>query len=66
MERLLTHKLQREHDLLALDAKARNEQFCAHAPGLANRIPRTHLASYLGMTDVSLSRFRRQLKQDAG
>lgn len=65
MERLLTHKLQREHDLLALDAKARYEQFCAHAPGLASRIPLTHLASYLGMTDVSLSRIRRQLKQDA-
>lgn len=65
MERLLTHKLQREHDLLALDARARYEQFCALAPGLAQRIPLAHLATYLGMTDVSLSRIRRQFKPPA-
>ena len=61
--RLLDSKLQREHDLLALNSRQRYQKFCEHNPGLAQRIPLTHLATYLGLTDVSLSRLRRQLGQ---
>lgn len=59
LARLVTHKLQREHDLLALDGRRRYAQFCERQPKLAQRIPLLHLASYLGLTDVSLSRIRR-------
>lgn len=57
--RLVMGKLQREHDLLALDARARYQAFCQRHPGLAARVPLKHLATYLGITDVSLSRLRR-------
>jgi CRP-like cAMP-binding protein len=59
LERLLTGKLQREHDLLALDGRRRYEAFCRRFPVLAERVPLVHLATYLGLTDVSLSRLRR-------
>ena len=62
LEILLTRKLEREHDLLTLDGRQRYEKLLRDAPGLATRIPLVHLASYLGMTDVSLSRIRRQLR----
>lgn len=59
---LLHRKSQRELDLLTLDGRARYQRFCQLEPGLAARVPLVHLASYLGLTDVSLSRIRRQLK----
>ena len=59
LARLVTHKLQREHDLLALDGRSRYAAFCQRHPQLATRIPLVQLASYLGLTDVSLSRIRR-------
>jgi len=59
LEGLLTSKLQREHDLLALDGRRRYEAFCRRYPAWAARVPLVHLASYLGLTDVSLSRLRR-------
>lgn len=62
LDRLITHKLQREHDLLTLDGRRRYEVFCHREPVLAQRVPLNHLASYLGLTDVSLSRIRRQTR----
>ena len=61
---LLDNKLQREHDLLALSAMQRYQKFIDTQGSLIGRIPLNHLATYLGMTDVSLSRLRRQLKKD--
>lgn len=60
LDRLITHKLQREHDLLTLDGRRRYEAFRHREPALAERVPLNQLASYLGLTDVSLSRIRRQ------
>ena len=60
LERLLTAKLQREHDLLALDGRRRYVASCQRFPALAERVPLVHLATYLGLTDVSLSRLRRR------
>lgn len=62
LSRLLDSKLQREHDLLALSAMQRYQKFLTTHGSLAERIPLNHLATYLGITDVSLSRLRRQLK----
>lgn len=63
--RLLHRKSQRELDLLTLDGKARYQKFCRQEPRLAERVPLVHLASFLGLTDVSLSRIRRQMKNKA-
>ncbi|MCW7540448.1 Crp/Fnr family transcriptional regulator [Aquabacterium sp. A7-Y] len=63
--KLLTGKLQREHDLLALDGRRRYETFCQRFPHLAARVPLVHLATYLGLTDVSLSRLRRAQRESA-
>jgi CRP-like cAMP-binding protein len=60
--RLLDGKLQREHDLLALNGQQRYKKFCTNHPQLAERIPLVHQASFLGLTDVTLSRLRRKLK----
>lgn len=62
LDRLITHKLQREHALLTLDGSTRYQQLCEREPHLAERVPLSQLASYLGLTDVSLSRIRRKLK----
>lgn len=60
--RLLHRKSQRELDLLTLDGKARYQKWCLQEPSLAERVPSVHVASFLGLTDVSLSRIRRQMK----
>lgn len=63
--RPLTGKLQREHDLLALSGRQRYEAFCRQFPALSSRVPLLHLATYLGLTDVSLSRLRREMRDHA-
>jgi len=54
----------REAVLLTGDAEARYHWLEQHEPWLLKRsIPQYHLASYLGMDAVSLSRLKRKLKQ---
>jgi CRP-like cAMP-binding protein len=61
VERLYLRKAQREFELLALDAMGRYRSLLAQHPGLEHRISGRLLASYLGITDVHLSRLRRKL-----
>lgn len=63
LARLLDQKQQREHTLLALNGRERYLRLCQQQPEVADRVPLVHLASYLGLTDVSLSRIRRQIRQ---
>lgn len=63
LARLLDQKQQREHTLLALKGRERYLRLCQQQPDLAERVPLVHLASHLGLTDVSLSRIRRQIRQ---
>lgn len=65
LSQLVDHKLQREHDLLSLAAKERYQAFCEREPELAERVPLVQLASYLGITDVSLSRLRNRLNKSS-
>ncbi len=58
-ETLVEQKMQREQDFLLLSATERFEKFSAAHPDLIARIPDYHLASFLGMTNVSLSRIKR-------
>lgn len=53
-------KERRETQLIMLDARARYMAFLQEYPGLERRIPQYHIASYLGITPVQLSRIRSQ------
>jgi len=57
----LTSKLKISNDMLKQDAKTRYLEFLRIYPGLANRIPLSTLASYLGIQQSSLSRIRKNL-----
>jgi CRP-like cAMP-binding protein len=59
--RLLDDKMRREQTFLQLSARARYEQLLLTHPEWSQRLALRHLASYLGMTDVSLSRLRAEL-----
>lgn len=53
-------KERRETQLIMLDARQRYMAFLHEYPGLERRIPQYHIASYLGITPVQLSRIRSQ------
>lgn len=52
---------QRESEPLLDDATTRYLKFLDEYPGLVHRVKQHHIASYLGITPVSLSRIRSQL-----
>lgn len=55
----LADKINRISPMMAEDAKERYQNFLRDFPTMANRIPLSYLASYLGITQSSLSRIRR-------
>jgi CRP-like cAMP-binding protein len=61
-ESLFIKKEKRESALLLDDAKTRYLSFLEEYPGLETRLKQLHIASYLGITPVTLSRIRAQLK----
>jgi CRP-like cAMP-binding protein len=63
-ETLFIKKEKRESQLLLDDARTRYRKFLAEYPGLEAQVKQYHIASYLGITPVSLSRIRTQLKDD--
>lgn len=63
MIQLFMEKEDRERSFLLEDAKTRYIQFTKSYPELWEQIPQFHIASYLGISPVSLSRIRRELKQ---
>ena len=58
---LLDGKMQREQEFLLLSARQRYARLLEQHPLWAERIALKHLASYLGVTDVSLSRLRSEM-----
>jgi hypothetical protein len=60
LERLVLSKAAREYELLGLRAEARYRAFSERYPGLEARVAGKHIASYLGITAVHLSRLRRK------
>lgn len=58
----LIEKVNRISPMLAEDAKARYLSFLDKFPQIANRIPLSLLASYLGITQSSLSRIRKNIR----
>ena len=61
-EALAEEKFAREYEFLMHTPQERYLGFCRKTPDLAQRLPAYHLASYLGMTDVSLSRIKSRIK----
>lgn len=59
-ERLLLVKAEREYQLICLDAEARYQAFQERYGALESRLAARHVASYLGITPVHLSRLRRR------
>lgn len=59
-------KERRERALLIQSAEERYEAFVATHPDIVDRVPQYQIASYLGVTDVALSRIRRRRAQRAG
>jgi CRP-like cAMP-binding protein len=62
-EHLLLIKEAREKELLLDSLETRYRRFLIEYPGLVNRIPQYHIASFLGVTNVALSRIRRKINQ---
>jgi CRP-like cAMP-binding protein len=58
IHRLLMKKFEREIQLLTLSALERYDLFEQHYPQLLLQVPAYHIASYLGITPISLSRLR--------
>jgi CRP-like cAMP-binding protein len=64
VEWLFIKKEQREAELLLADATTRYQKFLAEYPNLETRLKQYHIASYLGISPVSLSRIRKALHRD--
>lgn len=63
MQTVVLRKSAREASFLLDSAEQRYLDFQQQYPGLAERLPLYHIASYLGITDVALSRIRRRLRE---
>lgn len=57
-EQFYIEKENRELELVLLQADARYRIFREQYPGIENKIPQYHIASYLGITPTQLSRIR--------
>jgi CRP-like cAMP-binding protein len=57
-----TEKLKRRSPLVSMDATTRYLKFLEQFPTLANRVPLSYIASYLGITQSSLSRIRKNIR----
>ena len=62
LETLAVRKTEREAGFLLDSAEARYKDFLDQEPELVERLPLYHIASFLGITDVALSRIRRRIK----
>lgn len=64
LERQLLHKEHKERFMLMHTPKQRLQLFSEHFPELVGRITDYQLASYLGITSISLSRIKKRLISD--
>jgi CRP-like cAMP-binding protein len=60
-DQLFYRKEQKEIELLKCSAEERYQHFLIDFPGLSQRIPQYHIATYLGITPESLSRIRSKI-----
>jgi CRP-like cAMP-binding protein len=61
LDKAIVYKEKRESDFLRKNGTQRYMDFIIEYPLLEKRIPHYYIASYLGLTPVSLSRIRKKL-----
>jgi CRP-like cAMP-binding protein len=61
-KKCLIETIERRSPLVSEDATTRYLSFMEKFPALVNRIPLSHIASYLGITQQSLSRIRKNIR----
>jgi CRP-like cAMP-binding protein len=64
VQMLFVEKERRESEFLSDNAETRYKKFKERFPGVEDRIRQYHIASYLGMTPVALSRIRKKLREN--
>lgn len=64
LEETLRYKLMRETALITQSATERYIELKRMIPDIDQRVSHTHIASYVGITPVSLSRIRRSLREE--
>jgi len=62
VKKCLTLAMERRSPLVSEDATTRYLSFIEGFPNLINRVPLSYIASYLGVTQQSLSRIRRNIR----
>jgi len=62
VKKCLTLAMERRSPMVSEDASTRYLSFIQNFPSLVNRIPLSFVASYLGITQQSLSRIRRNIR----
>lgn len=63
LEQLWAHKEKQEIEMVTNDALTNYNLFRNKFPGLEHEIPQYHIASYLGITPIQLSRIRAQMSK---
>ncbi|WP_224997936.1 Crp/Fnr family transcriptional regulator [Cesiribacter sp. SM1] len=61
ISKALIQKIERRSPLVTVDATERYLKFLEIYPNIANRVPLSYIASYLGITHSSLSRIRKNI-----
>jgi CRP-like cAMP-binding protein len=61
-QKCLLEAIDRRSPLVSEDATTRYLSFMERFPSLANRVPLSYIASYLGITQQSLSRIRKKIR----
>ncbi|MBQ3968962.1 MAG: Crp/Fnr family transcriptional regulator [Clostridia bacterium] len=64
LEQTIVYKMNRESSFQLESAAERYINFKKIMPNIENRVKQSYIASYLGITSVSLSRIRRALRED--
>lgn len=62
MVQICMYQKSRKGPVISQDATTRYLEFMENYPSLINRIPLAHIASYLGVTQQSLSRIRKNIR----
>jgi CRP-like cAMP-binding protein len=62
VKKCLMEAIERRSPLVAVDATTRYLSFIEKFPNVVNRIPLSYVASYLGITQQSLSRIRKNIR----
>jgi CRP-like cAMP-binding protein len=62
VQKCLVEKIDRRSPLVSEDATSRYLSFINKFPSLVNRVPLSYIASYLGITQQSLSRIRKNIR----